>query len=97
MKVSFILLFILLFTEISYAQQQKAYQIKIVALNNQVIKGNFTKINDSSLVVVSNVTDTSFVNFKDVKKLKVYEKGILLPSLLTGGGTVALLSLATGL
>ncbi|WP_343531781.1 hypothetical protein [Pedobacter sp.] len=95
MKTNLILILFVLLAGNCFAQQKKAYQIKIKTLKNETLKGNFHQVNDSGFVVISN-KDTSFVRNTEVKKLKVYEKGILIPSLLTGGGTVGLLSLVVG-
>lgn len=83
-------------TIVGYAQQNKSYQIKIKTLSNKIIKGTFHQINNDVFVVISNQTDTSSVGFAEIKRLKVYEKGILGPSLLAGAGTIGLLSLAAG-
>ncbi len=95
MKINLILILFILLVGNCFAQQKKAYQIKIKTLKNEIVKGDFHEVNDSGFVVISK-KDTSFVRNAEVKKLRVYEKGILIPSLLTGGGTVGLLSLAVG-
>ncbi len=95
MKTNLTLILFVLLCCNCFAQQKKAYQIKIKTFKKETIKGNFHQVNDSGFVIVCN-KDTSFVRNTEVKKLKVYEKGILMPSLLTGGGTVGLLSLAAG-
>ena len=95
MKTNLILILFVWLAGNCFAQQKKGYQIKIKTLKNETLKGNFYQVNDSGFVIVYN-KDTSFVRSTEVKKLKVYESGILIPSLLTGGGTVGLLSLAAG-
>lgn len=94
MKINLTLMMFILLVGHCFAQQ-KVYQIKIETLRNKTVKGNFHQVSDSGFVVISG-NDTSFVESTEVKKIKIYEKGILIPSLLTGGGAVGLLSLAVG-